>query len=443
MDRAASSPFPRSFDTAPPVGRYVGTMLWLWLTSCTQSSSISLGDPVDTGKAAPPAGSLVGDTARERIPGDSTADTGDEPEDTDPELYLPGEIMELSLEIDDDAWRSLERDGDNYAEAELGWDGRSWPVAIHIKGSSSWQEIDEKPSLVVDVNRVVPGQKFRGTSKFLLHNDCYDPSQMSETLSYAFYRDQGYPASRTSFARLTVRGRDYGLYTVVEPHEDAFLRDWFDDPDGNLYENADAYCDVDDLSCMEVEQEDEGSHEAMERLGEASKRRGEAWRPAVEPLLAWGRFIDYLALEIVVVHWDSYSYDLSNYKVYHEPATDQWTMLTQGMDLDFGYRPWSYPDCGQYGMDIDKYTMGSLAAGCHADASCKAELVARIAELADTLEAADGAAQVRELDALIGEAVKDDPRRYWEDRDYDTHVACLQTLFEERPSQLREWVAAQ
>jgi hypothetical protein len=113
------------------------------------------------------------------------------------------------------------------------------------------------------------------------------------------------------------------------------------------------------------------------------------------------------------------------------------------MDLDFGYRPWSYPDCGQYGMDIDKYTMGALAEGCHRDATCIAELVARLSAYADLLESADGAARVRDLDAFIGESVKDDPRRYWDDRDYDRHVECLQTFFAERPGQIRAWVAAQ
>jgi hypothetical protein len=418
-------------------------MLWLLLAACTAPSTIQLGGQSKADTGGPPAGPLVGDTAAELLPGDTSSDTGDPVEADDPDLYEPGEIMELTIELDRDAYSALARDGHEYVEAVLGWDGRRWPVAIHIKGSSSWQDISDKPSLVVDVNRVDDKQKFRGTKKFYLHNDCYDPSQMSETLSYGFYREWGYPASRTSFAHLTLDGRDYGLYTVTEPHEDPFLETWFADPNGNLYENRDAYCDVDELRCMEIEQSDEGSDEAIGRLGVASKLTGAAWRPAMEPLLNWEQFIDYLALEITVVHWDSYSYDLSNYSFYHEPSTDQWTFLTQSMDLDFGYRPWSYADCGKYGMDIDKYTMGALAKSCHQDASCKAELVARVAEYADLLEAADGAARVRELDAFIGDAVKADPRRYWDDDEYDTHVACLQEFFEERPDQLRAWVAAQ
>lgn len=405
------------------------------LAACT-SSTIDLGDP-DT--AAPPAVA-----APEALPGDSAevVDTGDDPPD-EPGLYDdPTTIWALSIELDDDAWDELRRDGRDYVPATLRWEDRSWTVAVHIKGSSSWQGIDEKPSLVVDVNREDPDQEAFGAKKFYLQNECYDPSHMSSALSYRFYREWGFPASRTAFATLEVNGRDYGFYNVLEPHNDDFLQAWFAEPDGNLYENRDAYCDVTDVACMEVEESDEGGDEALVRLGAAAEARGAAWRPAVEPLLAWDRFVDALALEIVLVHWDSYSYDLSNYQLYHEPVADDWTLLTQSMDLDYGFRPWSYPDCGQYGMDIDKYTMGMLAGSCHKDASCKAELVERVAEYADLLEAADGAARVRELDAQIGAAVKADPRRYYDDRDYDEHVACLQTFFAERPAQLRAWVEA-
>lgn len=361
----------------------------------------------------------------------------------DPDLYDDADgILALSLTVDGDAWESLRRDGGSFADATLGWDDREWAVAIHIKGSSSWQEIDQKPSLVVDANRVVEDQEFRDAKKFYLHNGAYDPSSMSEMLAYRFYRERGYPASRTRYARLTLNGEDYGLYTVCEPHNDDFLQAWFADPNGNLYENAEAYCDVDDLSCMEVEEDDEGGHDALLDLG-VLRRPGPDWLTDAQAMLEWDRFIDYLALEASIVHWDSYSYDQSNYQLYHEPASGRWTMLTQAMDLDFGYRPWSYPNCGQYAMDPSTWTMGDLAGACQADATCHAAFVARVSGLADELEAADGAARVDALHALIEDEVKSDPRRYGSDRDYDDHVECLRGFFRDRPAQLREWVARQ
>lgn len=381
------------------------------------------------------------DTAVEVAPGDSAPDSGEPPPEPDADLYASGTIHALTLDLPDDSYVQLQRNGRDYVLATLGFQGASVDVAIRIKGSSSWQPIDDKPSLIVDVNYFDPEQEFLGVKKFYLHNDCYDPSQMSSTLAYGFYRAWGYPASRTGFAQLELDGRDYGLYVIVEPHNDDFLQAWFEDPNGNLYENADAYCDVTDVSCMEVEENDEGNDDALRALGVDARLEGAAWTAAMKSRLDWDRWIAYLALERTIVHWDSYSYDLSNYQLYHEPSRDKWTFLTQSMDLDFGFRPWSYPDCGMYGMDMDRYDMGMLASACELDEECITGVAAAAEAYADQLEAADGAAQVRELDALIGNAVRADPRRYYDDRDYEDHVACLQAFFDERPAQVRAWAS--
>lgn len=413
----------------------------LLILGCTAASiQVGLPGPTDT-----TAGE---DTPAEVIPGETgetgetaetaeTADTGEAPPTED--LYDPLRILELGLSIDDAAWSSLARDGTQFVEVTLLYGDATLPVRIHIKGSSTWQAISQKPSLVVDVNGVVAGTEFLNAKKFYLHNQMYDPSMMSETLSYGFYRAWGYPAARTNYAHLTVNDADYGLYTIVEPYNDDFLEDWFDDPDGNLYENSAAYCDVWDVDCMEHEETDEGDDNALHRLGGAT-RSGD-FATDVWPLLNGDRFIQYLAFEAGIAHWDSYSYDLSNYVLYHEPTSDTWTMLTQSMDLDYGWRPWSYPECGMYGIDAGTYTMGALAAQCQEDPACHAAFVAGVVQVADGLEAADGAARVAELDALIGDAVRADPRKQYGNSDYTDHVACLKGFFAERPGDLRAWAA--
>lgn len=404
----------------------------VWLALACSSGSIELADDESVARALP------ADTSVEHLPGDSSG-TPDDPPDGD--LFAPGTLWALSLEIGESSWDDLERDGREYVDATLIAEGASWPVQIHIKGSSTWQPIDQKPSLVVDVDNRAPGAEFMDQEKFYLHNDLYDPSFMSETLAYGFYREWGYPASRTSFARLTINGDDYGLYTIVEPHEEQFLRTWFADPDGNLYENGEAYCDVWDVDCMEAEEVDEGNGDALRQLGDAA-RHGD-FATDVWPLLDQERFVAYLALEASIAHWDSYSYDLSNYQLYHEPTTNTWSMLTQSMDLDFGWRPWSYDECARYGMDPGTYTMGALADQCQQDATCHTAFVDAVEEYADRLEAADGATRVRELDTFIGEEAGSDPRRYYGDKDYAEHISCLQGFFEDRPQQLRDWVTTQ
>jgi hypothetical protein len=416
----------------------------MWLLSCSPAT-ISLGKD-DSGKIwvdseAEESEELEESQKDSRIESIPSGDTGPQVEEGPDELlYEPQRVLEFQIELDQNAYNDLRWDGHSYVDATLSYGDWSGPVQIHIKGSSSWQEIDEKPSLVVDVDNRTPGFELMGEEKFYLHNQCYDPSMYSETLSYRFYREWGYPASRTNFARLTLNGEDYGFYTVVEPHEDEFLRQWFSDAAGNLYENAEAYCDVWDLPCMEIEEEDEGNHDAFQTFGNAA-RTGD-W-VTVKSLLNYEQFIDYLALEAGISHWDSYSYDLSNYKLYHEPTLNQWTMLTQSMDLDYGWRPWSFPNCAQYAMDPGTYTMGALAELCQNDPECHTDFVDAVERIADFLEQADGASRVQELDALYREEVRSDNRRYYGNNDYEEHISCLQGFFADRPGQLRDWVAGQ
>ena len=93
-------------------------------------------------------------------------------------------------------------------------------------------------------------------------------------------------------------------------------------------------------------------------------------------------------------------------------------------------------------MDPGKYTMGALASECQEDPTCHAAFVAAVADFADKLEAADGAARVRALDAWVGPEVKSDPRRSYGNADYEKHIACLQQFFADQPQQLRDWAAA-
>ncbi|HND33501.1 MAG TPA: CotH kinase family protein, partial [Myxococcota bacterium] len=274
----------------------------MWLLLSCSPASLTLGTdstPLPTIQDSDP---VVESEPIDSIgPADTNPEDSDAPDGPDELLYEPARVLQLTITLTNQNYNALRRDGHSFVDAELSYGDWTGPVQIHIKGSSTWQEIDAKPSLVVDVDNLAPGFEFMGEEKFYLHNQCYDPSMYSEQLSYNFYREQGYPASRTNFARLTLNGEDYGFYSIVEPHEDDFLRIWFDDPNGNLYENAEAYCDVWDLRCMEVEENDEGNDDALRALGAAAQNGAFS---EVRPLVDYSRFIEHMALEASISHWD-------------------------------------------------------------------------------------------------------------------------------------------
>ncbi|MDP2314203.1 MAG: CotH kinase family protein [Pseudomonadota bacterium] len=415
------------------------------LLACV-SGQVSIGgpdpvgpDPREDTDPVPPVDEPVTETI-----GAAPGDTGpDEPEDVPDVLYSDDAITPLTLLLDDDAVWDLRRDPSDYVPATLVYGDRTWAIAVRIKGSSTFSSLDEKPSLVIDVDRLVPDQEFMGHKKFNLHNQLIDPSMMSEVRSYRTLRAAGLPASRAGYVRLTINDEDYGLYTSVEPINDDFLEAWFVDPAGNLYENGGEDCDFTNARCFEIEENDEGTDDAFDALVADALVEGDAWEPGMRARLDWTLFIRSIAMDALIAHWDGYAYDRSNYHVYHDPTADNWTFIPQSMDLDYGWRPWSYDTCGRHGVDPGDYTEGVLAEKCLASATCRAEFVAELLALNDAWEASDPVGQVDTLTALISADVESDDHKSYSYPAFERHVACVRAWVAQRPDEIRAWAAGE
>ena len=356
------------------------------------------------------------------------------------DVFSETAIHSFSIELDSSARSSLRYNPYDMVEALFVAGGSEYPVGIRVKGSSTYSDIDDKPSLKVDFGFVADGLRFQGMRRLNLHNMILDPMLSSEVLNWAFFREAGLPAPRVGYARLDVNGDDRGLYSIVEDIEDDFLGRWFEDPDGNLYENAENYCDLTRVSCFDVEEYDEGHDDALEGLIDATDLEGDAWLEAMQSRMDWDRMVGFFAMERTVAHWDSYSFDLSNYRLYHEPSADTFAFIPWSGDLGFGYRPWSHPDCGNHGELPDEYVMGRMASGCEAVPECRDAVLDKMLEHADLIEAMGGGARVEDaLDRVRAEA-ETDPEARWDMDHFEEHGACVADFLEGRPGVIRSWV---
>ena len=383
----------------------------------------------------------VGDDGVEEVggPGDTAPDVEEDPWTRGETLFSPDVIHDFALQVPPSSLSSLSSQPFEYADATLISEGEELDVGIRIKGSSSYDDIYGKPSLKVNVNWLDEGQTFHGYKKFNLHNQTYDPMLMSEDLTLRMFRDAGLPASRSGYAWLTLNGQDYGLYSVIEPHGDQFLARWFDDNDGNLYEDGENSCDFDSCGCFEAEEWDEGTDDALWAMCQAVSAEDASWEEAAREHWDWDQLVGFMAMEAALGHWDSYSYDLSNFRIYHEPTLDRWSMVPSSTDLSFSYRPWSDPDCGDYANDPDGYDMGLLAAKCELSETCQAEFVEGVLAVAEQLEAMDTTATVAAAAERIRELVYADDRKRYSNSDFEEHVACVTAWLDQRPGELRGW----
>src|SRR5262245_46559374 len=111
-------------------------------------------------------------------------------------------------------------------------------VALHLKGSYTFEPIDEKPSLTLNFDKFAPRQRFRGFDKIHLNNSVQDPSYLCEKLARELFNAAGVPAPRAGHSRVSLNGRDLGMYVVVEGYNKRFLKRHFQSTQGNLYDGG-------------------------------------------------------------------------------------------------------------------------------------------------------------------------------------------------------------
>lgn len=306
---------------------------------------------------------------------------------TDPSdvLYPPDAVIRLDLVIPQASWDALVADRNALVEASLAFQGVVLePVQLTIKGGAgSERDITQKAAFRISLDAFLPGQRLRGKEHITLNNMVQDPSGVHETVTYRLMREAGVPAPRVAHVELWLNGQYRGLYLNVETLDDQFLQRWFTDPYGNLYEGvygADVSLGLAGL----MEQDEQGLNDVTDRsdlaaLGEmlALPATEENWA-AFEDKIDVDRTLRMLAAEVVVQHWDGYFWYPNNYRIYHEPSTDRWTLLPWGTDQTFGFP----------GGDIHGPN-GDIAAWCMQVTSCRSRYDGHLLEFADRLLAMD------------------------------------------------------
>jgi spore coat protein CotH len=112
-------------------------------------------------------------------------------------------------------------------------------VAVHLKGAAgSFRSVDDDPCFTLNFEKFAPSQSFHGLHKLSLNNSVQDPSYMTERICRELFEAAGVPAPRAGYAKLQLNGRDLGLRVMVEGWSKQFLKRYFKDTRGNLYDGG-------------------------------------------------------------------------------------------------------------------------------------------------------------------------------------------------------------
>ena len=327
-----------------------------------------------------------------------------------------------------------------YAPVRIDIDGQVFEVEMRLKGSSTFSPLTGKPSMKVRVDQLVPGQEIFGHEGFNLHNQSADQSFMGEHLSYYITREAGLPSMQTGYAIVAINGVYKGLYGITQRKDQEWLDTWYDDPTGSIYEGVrtemtDPVCpdpQVESWSCWTLDHAgDTDSPADIPNLNNRLTNPPDMW-VAVESAFEMDDFINGLATEMVIGHWDSYSGNGNNTHIYHQPATDTWHMSPWSQDLAFGRPVWG--SCNSYGLSKSDYQFGDLGAWCQGHDQCNQRLDTRAVEILDLIDTLDMAQRAMDTYDLLQPHILNEPGM--DVATWATHVTCAVDFMQGRRAQL-------
>jgi spore coat protein CotH len=318
----------------------------------------------------------------------------------------------------------------SYQRGRLTFEGQVFEgVGVKAKGGcGSSRRMSGKSGLKISLNWDDPalpgcpaGRRLFGQSHVTLNNMVQDPTFERERLGYQLFRAMGVPAPRAVHVRVMVNGQDWGLYLHLESFDRRFFARWFPSNRGMLYEGG-PFCDVlpgqvppaSNPLCWDrgfttdaCETPDPGDDPTdysllQELAGDVAAVPAGQFYPAIDAIVDYDQFLASWAVGSVLNNWDGYQYgNVNNYRLYHDPSTDLWTLIQSGIDNTFDSNP-----------NFDFWAAGStLAARCLQEPACKAAFAARVHQANDLFESLDLASEAERIQTQIADHVASDPRK--------------------------------
>ena len=308
-----------------------------------------------------------------------------------------------------------------------------------------------------DVQGCGEERRLFGLKRLALNNQVQDPTYISERLTYFLYKEVGLPSARVAPVRTVVNGDLWGLYLNVETMDRRFLSRWFDSNDGMMYEGT-YDCDFDkpedipegedDIDCFTKKfdtdecSEDRGPDAdpttyalLIDMMAEVSALSNSNFYPAVTEIFDFDKYLTLLAVDTIVDSFDSYHYRIgNNYRVYHDPSTDKWTMFPQGVDQTFG-------SGGRRFINPFRANKAFLARRCINNSQCKDLFATRLQEVLVVFENANLEAMVRDIQNQIRSDVRADPRKEISNSEWEDAVDDMIDFIQDRPGEVREYLS--
>ena len=263
----------------------------------------------------------------------------------------------IEIRLSDHAVQSLRTHPRRSVSANITISGKTWrEIPVRLKGSGTFQNIDEKPSLTVDFPE----------GQIHLNNSADDPSALNEFIGAYLATRADIPTTRVNHCVLTLNSRRLGLYVVKEGFSGtAELNDT-----NPTWDDLEKSLDLQDFSA-------------------------------------------FVAFEVMICHWDGYSLRRNNFNASRDKKTGRLKFQPAGMDQLFAKPdyPWQPNMTGPYARLLMESPQGRalyeeqfrrMFKNIYHSNEIKAQVDERSKQLAPLLTASEFAHFQAERDDLLG-----------------------------------------
>ena len=271
------------------------------------------------------------------------------------DIFPTNRVLDVQITVADEDWDTIRYQSRNffsalhesrkiappeapytYVDASVTIDGITFPdVGLRKKGFLGSLSIT-RPSLKIKLNHTDKDARIEGLTNLTFNNNQQDISLMSQFMGYALFNAAGSPAPRCAYAKVTVNGKNLGIYSHVETVRKSFLRRAFGTDDGTLYEGP--YVDFYEgwLGSFEHKTgKDAPGREKIQQLIEVLEGDSKNIESAIGELVDLDAFYTFWAIEGLLGFWDGYSGNNNNFFIYLNPDTNKFHFLPWGADSLF------------------------------------------------------------------------------------------------------------
>ncbi len=276
-------------------------------------------------------------------------------------MFPTDRVLKVEIDVDPEDWESIryvtrdirtelgaERQFGpvespyEYVKADVTIDGVKFKeVGLRKKGFIGSQSTS-RPSFKIKLDYKNKTASIGELSTLTLNNNQQDTTLLSQYMGYSFFRGAGLPAPRCAFAKITLNGKDLGVYSHVESAKKSLVDSSFGNSEGTLYEGtvADFHQDWGASFDRKFGKKDYGRKQ-IEKLIEAVKLpEGKSFETfdaesAMKELVAMDEFYQFWAIESLLGFWDGYSGNRNNFFFYVNRLDNKIYFIPWGGDCMF------------------------------------------------------------------------------------------------------------